>query len=198
MPFAFHIPGNKHTLHNLQKDCTAVLKGWKELRDELLKPLVDLLRYDGWRERLVQTCIKGSGLDALFSTFPHSLEEWVWDAVAECIETVHTLSGALKQYWSLDKFLFKDIASVSTPTARKVFTQADKAIRSEYFWAYLEMMRALLGWITSMSCSHSNCACHEDDAVLHNELKKHRLLTNLGLRNALSTSSLQAHTQPQR
>ena len=193
MRFAFHIPGNKHVLHNISKDTLGVLKCWKKLRDDSLKPVVDLLHYEPWRERLVATCFQGTGLQALFSTFPHSLSEWVWDEVAECLEQLHILAGALRSHWDIKKFCFADIESIKNANVQKVFKKADVAIRSPFFWSYCEMLRVLLGLVRGMSLSQANCQCHEADAQLHNQLKKHRLLSALGLRRPLSVLSFRLH-----
>ena len=186
MPYAFHIPGNKHILHNLSKDALGVLKCWKQLRDEMLKPVVDLLHYEPWRERLVATCFKDTGLEALFSTFPHTLSDWVWDEIAECLEQLHIVAGALRSHWDLKKFCFAGVESIKNASVQQVFKRADTAIRTPFFWTYCEMLRVLLGLVRGMSLSQSGCQCHEDDVTLHSELKKHRLLSALGLRSSLS------------
>jgi hypothetical protein len=152
------IPGLKHSLDNLSADLTKQMTKFKDFQSDLSK-VNTLLHQKYYRDR-VKKLMVGTPFVRLFASHkPGSLAMWRWGSLVECCSALHSLEGALRTHWCLKKFL--SVRETDDDKANnQLFSQADRAIRSNFFWAYLRFILLIHGVLHDLSSWMEGCTCH--------------------------------------
>lgn len=154
------IPGQKHIMSNISGDLTQKMLHFKDFQNKL-SALNTLMHQKYYRDRL-KHLMSGTPFAKLFEY--HSagcLILWRWGSLVTVCESFHKLEGALRTQWDLRKFLAGNNGNDEEASGnRELFTKADSAIRSSFFWAYLKFVLLIHGVINDLGLWGEGCPCH--------------------------------------
>ena len=156
---AITIPGQKHVFDNLSSDLTKQMFHFKTFQSDL-SVVNHLMHQKFYRDRL-KTLMTGTPYARLFDSHkPGSLAMWRWGSLVEVCQAFHSLEGALRKHWNLQRFLNVRGKDSENIQPSDTFAQCDRAIRSNFFWSYLKFVLLIHGVINDLSSWTEGCACH--------------------------------------
>ena len=132
---AIQCPGLAHIYDNLTKDVLKTMSHFDSIQDQL-RPVLDMLSNPFYRDRLAETCFKGTVFHKLMSTWPagHFIA-WRWNSLSECVAALLSRKGALLEQWNATKLLgcctcYVIVNLVSPPQfARLNYTQPETKVQ---------------------------------------------------------------------
>jgi hypothetical protein len=125
------------------------------------------------RNLFVATCCIGQHqpLRALFRTFPETLVDWRWEGVWRVVQKLLDIQVPLRACWQRDRIAtgggrvhpdgHHDHAGATVGIGAHL-EQANWAVRSSYFWGYIQMLGVLGELIEHMFHWFESCPCHSD------------------------------------
>jgi hypothetical protein len=165
LPHPVPISGMNHTLRNLEQDVDAHLTGWNECWRQL-KNVAALLANDQRRRRVWAVCVQGANYDHMRGDFENgvpSLYEKRWGLVLEFIVRVRPLLVVLRATWSSVKYEQGHADAAEDDHRQSDFSVSDftHMLRSNFFFAYLDMLAALRQTMKNLMGWREGCRCHE-------------------------------------
>ena len=159
------VPGMKHLCDNIQGDIVRKLSFFAEYQSDL-SAVNHLLHVKYYRDRLKELYKHNKLLARCFDH--HSagnLIMWRWGSLVHVCDAILKLEGALRGGWSLNRFLKTRTEANEKPedesgSGTQLFNQADKAIRSPFFWAYGKFILLIQGVLNDISTWAEACPCH--------------------------------------
>ena len=115
-----------------------------------------------YRDRLVASHFKGGPFEKLMDRWDAGVViEWRWGSLVAAAKALRDGRGALVSTWSLRRF--EAAGSWSTASVvTELATTFDEAVRSSYFWAYVEFIIYVNGALEEMSSWAEGCPCHSE------------------------------------
>ena len=108
MPGCLIVPGCLHIVHNLTQDIHNRMQWWGGFWS-FLSSIAKLLAERPLRERFINQCIRGTACadqeEAFENAGVHHLYEKRWQVVTSCLSRLLPIFPALRQAWSLEKFV---------------------------------------------------------------------------------------------
>ena len=171
---SLYIPGVLHILHNMTEGLSGSLKDW----DKFVKLLTHVSRLLGrkWsRQRVISTCFREwphSVWAKSIGSFDTVVFEGRWASAVFAASKLLPLRAPLCAAWSLQRYNYgeageDDQDGEEEGAERKMQIHvADEAIRSCWFWGYLEMVDAVAQCIQELGNWAESCPCHGGDVSL--------------------------------
>lgn len=103
-----------------------------------------MLHNPHYRDRLRDKVFGDTEFTSLFNSWEGgSLITWRWGSLADAVRALKKRKGALITYWDLSKYLSGHVVAEDDARARRDQRDGfvhtfDKAMRDEFFWAYLD------------------------------------------------------------
>ena len=201
-PNALFIPGIKHGLDNVLHDVWDSMKH-KDVFLQQLRAIETIVKQPTFRDKLRHLFFDTNSAMDLFVN--HRLKHWSsslaslrWHAVINFVNELKVLKHGLRERWDLQRFISalpKDrhdsLAEGRGPGGAATYKTVDGAIKSTYFWAYLEMLLDVSGaadvlsrWsetckfhgsggCTDRTCSFKGCRAAEMAAGAHKFILRH-------------------------
>eukprot|EP00969_Alexandrium_andersonii_P284699 12585102-Alexandrium_andersonii.AAC.1 len=141
------------------------MPGWADFL-AALKHVADLLRHRWSKDRLLATCFKDPPASACRSDiegFSAQVYEHRWGTVLHAVAEILPLEKILRFAWSHQAFTFQHGAGAAAAADddRGVHVHAvDKAITSEYFWRYCNLVDMLGDVLRHAQHWAEACPCH--------------------------------------
>ena len=161
--------GMKHIMDNIQKDATRLLSFYEEF-EEMLRPLVDIMNDKDLRERLAHRCFLGTPyLEHMLTWEGGTHTKWRWSSLVTCCKALRLRKKALTKFWDEAKFAGEAPSNPENSATDGKHRKLDakfvkictKAIHSKMFWAYMDFIIVLHGFIDELSSWCEGCSCHE-------------------------------------
>lgn len=159
------IAGVLHILHNCTKDLGSCLTWWTTFT-ELLTHLTRLLSRPWSKQRLLATCFAEYPQRAYIGdiqAFNAQVYEARWGQTLHAISELVPLKAVLRSAWNLRRFTFGNVDGVDRDRGDDQSVRlslADQAIRSDQFWAYLDMIDLVGHVINEAALWAESCPCH--------------------------------------
>jgi hypothetical protein len=175
------IPGVLHVVHNCTKDLSSALSSWDDFVDNLSQ-VCRLLSRRWTSSRLLSTCFDEMPARAFcedVGSFHHFVYKGRWGSVLAAVKDLLPLQRALQFAWSLEKFNFGGGAAAHQEQREgehslRVET-ADYAINSNFFWAYVDMIKRIGDALLYLAAWSEGCPCHTDDETLRAPTREQRV-----------------------
>ena len=158
MPGCLIVPGCLHIVHNLTQDIHNRMQWWGEFWS-FLSSIAKLLAERPLRERFINQCIRGTACadqeEAFENAGVHHLYEKRWQVVTSCLSRLLPIFPALRQAWSLEKFVADSNVESTVPQ------EVQEALASDLFSEYANMVHTLHDVLTRFEGWLERCPCHE-------------------------------------
>ena len=169
-PNSIFIPGTKHLFDNIIHDIWDAMKGKTQclnfLRafEYILKPT--------FRDKLVHLFFdQGTVLDCLMKqrlkSWGVSLKSLRWHAVIDFAKNLKPLQEGFQTRWCLKRFItalpkerHDELADGRGPSGASTYRLVDMAVRSDYFWSYLDMLIEVASSADGLSRWVETCFYH--------------------------------------
>ena len=197
-PNSLFIPGVKHLLDNILHDIWDSMSGKKEFMEQL-HAFEYVLKQAPYRDKLRHLFFDGENafdktMSQLLRRWTPSLKSLRWHSVVDFIKSLLQIGPGLRKRWNLQKFVTSlpkeghdELAEGRGSEGAGTYKRLDGAMRSNFFWAYcdlmLEVSRAsdtLSRWseacwfhqgsCTERSCGYKGCRAPELAAGAHKYL----------------------------
>ena len=165
LPRAIPVPGALHLMHNMNAELHHALEFFEQFWHGL-KQLELLLSHRGRRERLLETCIRGSPLECqrhLFERGCGSLYEKRWGEVHRFCRALLNVFVQLRCAWDARKYL-RTHGEEQAHESGTEFKPAEvtMCLSSGLFHAYLLFVVEINGLTQRIASWFEGCHCHED------------------------------------
>jgi hypothetical protein len=177
---SIYVCGVLHVVHNCTESLKDSLEWWPEFVVWLTQ-VTRLLSRNWSKSRLVATCFSEwphQVWQGLYTSFDASVYEGRWGSALYAVSQLLPLRPSLVAAWSLRKFTFGQAAPADeedTSGANLKLCVADEAIRSQRFWAYMEMVDCLAETLTEVAAWAETCPCHSVDPSLSGPTRHQRV-----------------------
>ena len=144
-PFTIAVPGMMHILNNLVEAVCKGLPTWMWFCN-LMRPLADILHCRDSKDRLLETCIRGTDQESYQYLLERPFQKLYlgrWGSIVEVIKSVLDVEVLLIRSWDRPKYIAgtsiagrRQIEELEADaTDRDTIDRVDKAIRSSKLWA---------------------------------------------------------------
>lgn len=169
-----YVPGMKHIIGNATKDLLFASEAFKDVFPQI-DGLSKFLNGRMSRRLLLETCMAAPPalfLRPLLSTWPWTFVQWRWDSAIRVLENLLRVRGALGAVWDLGRLSGGGVGGVGGDQAAQqadpgeheslgsLEQRADACIKSNFHWAYMEMVMMLGDVIAHFSAWVASCPCH--------------------------------------
>jgi hypothetical protein len=193
------IPGVLHVLHNITEGLADSLQGWGNFV-RMLTHITRLLGREWSRTRLLATCFADWPhrlWQHLFKSFDAMAYEGRWASVIFAAARLLPLKGPLCCAWDIGKFSFgAAVAEGPVEEGRVRLAVVDEAIKSSWFWGYLEMIDCVAECLQEVGTWAESCPCHGNDPSLAGP-SRHLRVRFFGDRTGLQTCPMRTRRAPE-
>jgi len=199
------VPGRLHMVANAVKDMLYVMSKFESEVHPLLDALTCFLHNQWSRERYVASCLSRGVAQAwvpLFSSFPHTLVGWRWDAVCKVVDALLELQAVIQQTWDTDRIHAAVFGECEAPAQEAnnlgpTFAKANEAVLSHMFWAYVKMISFLSNICGHIRCWFESCSCHGHLSLSSVQMKPHQVAFPDRLRKISTSCPLAGRRSPE-
>lgn len=138
------VQGLAHIYDNLTSDVLHAMVHYEKFQEQL-RPVLDLLGTEMYRDRLVATCCKGTVFETLMKSWPagHFIA-WRWNSLADCVSALLMRKGALIEQWNADKPLACIVVNANANAM--LFCQCNRYVMLELKSPALAWAWAVMAW----------------------------------------------------
>ena len=172
MSGCLHIPGMRHVIDNAASCMNTAMGDEWSVFTKGLTAVCNVCRKPFLRDRLKATCFSTSPASDswhLFHGFKSCVYEARWSSASQAALELQPLMVPLRFAWELEKWNLSGKLPQPTPETkwRTDSIHLDETIRSDLFWATLQLACRLAEIIEGMVVFVSSCPCHVCKSSFH-------------------------------